>query len=528
MGKRVFSLLTAMILIIIFAASCGSRDADRREDFASAVVDAEPAPTLVPEITPSPVPTPEPEEPEPVAEIIPITLQDALTRANERREGVIKPDYNELLLMIEEYTLNLENILRFIEPRQRVDTVLLNTAIADVEDFFELLRDTYGGYVVLGGDAVFLPIRDAIIEEITTFGAGLGTTTLARILREHLLEVIADAHFILDGHRFERDVFFYVSTVAFDRTVSGFRNRETGLYAVMVDETPMEYAVQLSLDEYGAFYYSLVIVRDYGLLYITSTILYTCGTIEEIRLNRLQAATRIGFQPTSLEFINGVPIVTKRSMTFESNAQIHMTNTFLSFAEEVQDEPVVIVDLRSNGGGNGVLPYMWLYALTGEYIPSNNLSLGVNLFAGDLFHSTPANNIFYQSEENIQRFIPRKGLSDYFILMGGDPPDRIIEREQLLIVLTDRHTASAAEAFVDLAMNISNTLIIGTNTGGVLNFSGSGFNTSMLRSGIPFSFGPSAFIWPEGYLPESVGITPDIWVTGDALAAALAMLRADI
>jgi len=75
-----------------------------------------------------------------------------------------------------------------------------------------------------------------------------------------------------------------------------------------------------------------------------------------------------------------------------------------------------------------------------------------------------------------------------------------------------------------LAFNIENTLVIGQNTAGMLNTSG-GSALFLPRSGQHISFGHFAHVHPPGHLPEGIGLTPDIWVHGDALAATFAMLE---
>jgi hypothetical protein len=235
------------------------------------------------------------------------------------------------------------------------------------------------------------------------------------------------------------------------------------------------------------------------------------------------------FQAPSLEFTDGIPIVTVMAMgfpdTYTEGGQ--MARDFLSFADELQDEPVVIIDLRSNRGGNGTLPAQWLRRLTGENAPSNY----VWLFAEPFYRvyerlaasSAETNPVSHQNLDDFMDFMDLEALGEHYCV-GNNYPKRIVESEQLLIVLTDRFAGSAAESFVDLTFNLQNTLIIGTNTFGSLR--ADRFSTwSLPNSGIPFGFGRGLAIWPEGLFEEGIGIAPDIWVHGDALNAALAMLR---
>jgi len=45
------------------------------------------------------------------------------------------------------------------------------------------------------------------------------------------------------------------------------------------------------------------------------------------------------------------------------------------------------------------------------------------------------------------------------------------------------------------------------------------------NSGVSFGFGQALFLWPDGYFTEGTGLQPDVWVEGNALVAALALLN---
>ncbi|MCL2215503.1 MAG: S41 family peptidase [Defluviitaleaceae bacterium] len=522
MKKRI--LLLGLVIFIL--ASCGSRTNRDEASSTGEAYEIETAPSSEIEYTVAHLN--EETEIEYSAEVITPTLQEVLQRANERREGIIKRDYSDILVMIEGHVPNPESILNFqTSPQAR--NISQEDAIADAMDFFQLMRDMYAGYFYFGGDEVFLPVRDAVLEELATLGAEFPAFRLGQILRVHLSGVIWDSNFGIDGHNLGRPLAYFIGSTPFDRTADGFRNRETGLYAVEVDGIPINEVMELSLSQSGEFYYNIVMLLESSYSLIMPTVTYSNGTSEELRLTRVQTQRR-GVFPPSLEVINGVPVVTIRRMTHEGlleapfmdGIQLELTNTFMSFAEELKDEPVVIVDLRGNTGGAGLLSARWLHTFTGEFVPSNFVEFGVSEVRPELRPITPECTWSYVSAENIERYWPSILVGEGYFLTGH-LPDRIIERDNLLIVLTDRYVWSAAEMFVDLSTNISNTLIIGTNTGGVVHFKGYQSGT-MPRSGVRFNFASAAIVWPEGHCPERVGITPDIWVRGDALAATLAML----
>jgi hypothetical protein len=216
-----------------------------------------------------------------------------------------------------------------------------------------------------------------------------------------------------------------------------------------------------------------------------------------------------------------------------------LARQFLQTATKLRHKPVIIVDIRGNTGGNTMLGQYWLFLLTGEIVPSNARDIIVwspyvvvqgnvfgeeedlHYYAEKLFEYFGADMYALEAAETVDGFV----LDENHFAFGYIP-DRIVQNEQLLIFLTDRNTSSAGEVFTDLSFNLENSLVIGQNTMGnlltAINFAG----ITLPNSGVPFNFGSSIHAFPQGHLPESIGITPDIWVSGDALAAVLAMLVA--
>ncbi|MDR2167733.1 MAG: hypothetical protein LBE35_07795 [Clostridiales bacterium] len=194
---------------------------------------------------------------------------------------------------------------------------------------------------------------------------------------------------------------------------------------------------------------------------------------------------------------------------------------FLSFAEELRDEPVIILDLRGNGGGNGFMGQRWFYALLGENVPANFVRLTAEQYAGPRI--VPPENTHHDRREDIEQFTHERDFYGHALIEG--PKDRIVPNERLIIILADRGAASAGEGMVDLAFNMENTLVIGQNTSGAHAFNRSyPQGRTLPRSGIYFGFGRSMTLWPENHFAEGIGLAPDIWAQGDALAAALQLI----
>jgi len=144
----------------------------------------------------------------------------------------------------------------------------------------------------------------------------------------------------------------------------------------------------------------------------------------------------------------------------------------------IRDEDVIIIDLRSNMGGSASRGFRWLYELLGEAVPSISLTLISHIERDDF--------LFVDSGPpyDLDIFYGINHLNEHYFLFLNHP-DRIIESGKTLIFLTDTNTASAAERFIGLSINMTNTLVIGRPTAGVAGFGGS--DVSYLpNSGISF------------------------------------------
>ena len=390
--------------------------------------------------------------------------------------------------------------------------IFAELAKQDVYVLFNLIRDVYGGYYHFGGDEIFIPLRDYMIATLAT-QAWWDYQAFSNLLATGLGEVIGDNHFVIGGTALSPGFTFFSSHVPFGRNSEGFFHIYSGRQVVEVVGQDIDQTFRLQLDADGHLFYGGVVyfpgVKDH---YDFTVILDNGDAIVDSLTPTTTAY--LPFQLSSLTFYDAVPVVTARSMSFVDGASnldgLYRQDAinFLAYATQLATEPVVIVDIRSNVGGNIFTPTMWLYRLLGEIVPP--ISMGIprrtRINLPDIWLEE-----WYISGEDIERYITADAAQH-------------IENDTLLIVLTDRHVFSAGEVFAGQLLNIEHTLIIGQNTGGALLTNTFGFPMYLPYSNVAFSFGHGQFIFPEGVFEEGLGFAPDIWVDGDALVAALAML----
>ena len=433
-----------------------------------------------------------------------IALDDVLAISNTRRYNVMRPDPASPEVL--EIAAKLRHrIPRWVRPEEGLESEYIShvAAIADIEHLFSILWGLYIAYEYFGGDEAFLPIKDDILQQLDLFDV-IHPIELGQIISDSLAYVITDRHFSLYwydddtyGWWFPTSPVSFVenSRAVFDRVETGYRNRNNNLYVINIVGHDLCEVFRLSIDENGHFFYSPILMLELVVDYYKIIIEYEDGSSEPIFLKENRLPFHIHDDVTGMWNEEGTPIVYLARMPYDGEPD---ARRFLSYGEMLNKEPISILDLRNNPGGHPTLPARWLQRLVDEIVPSNAIKLSHN-------------NISTVTREAFRTSVT---------------PGWMVERDKILIVLVDRYSASASEAFVDHVLNLQNTLIIGQNTSGTL-LTGNIATSQLPNSGIFIRVPRVMYILPDNVFEEAVGFAPDIWVHGDVdpLVAAIAMLR---
>lgn len=438
--------------------------------------------------TPEPTPTPAPD---------PVDFREFLDGVNAARQAVLTqeepidisaytPDFHE-----QNHTFTEEELERLTTAHDPLLLLTLEDVLDDVDTFFLLLQTTYGAYYYFGGDEVFLPIRDAVKEELAAIR--LPSTrnwddtqylckTLEETLYKHLSPVLIDGHFRI-GNSAPRNTFakymYYVPDLYLD--------------SVEVAEPPDYIKPTIGPDGRICYWYAALSHDGSDLP----------GTLDGHSLQWQQAlmTSHSGDAPAFSESEwEGIPVLTSRRMhdggilggTARSADQEALAR-FSSCGGEYAGSPLLIFDLRGNGGGSDRYIMNWFHGWTGTSNPTRGAA---------------AHRYSQLSCRIVGKDYPAEhmGTWDGFHLEGT-----WVERSGPVFVLQDKGVASSGETAAKFFRTAADTLMVGGPTLGC-DLVSNNMNLYLPHSGLQCFFGTGLGFRETDENRDGVGYLPDLWV----------------
>lgn len=358
-------------------------------------------------------------------------------------------------------------------------------AIEDVTYLFDAFHDCYGPYVYFGGAEVFDAAEEAIKTELQTKET-LTAADLERLLLENLT-FIQDGHFSINNKSsYMIKIPFFFREVAFVKTEEGYQTTDGREVESVEGYDHLDKLMKRSISPEGKLVYYPVLLKDNDpstrldlpqSCDETLTVHYANKTKQELTAEPFQI-----YSETFLKTPEEYQIVTSRQNeeipVFQFNDfDLNYKKEILEGAAALRDEPIAILDLRSNRGGSALIAEDWLSKYANTSVLLNGTTIDTK--TGE----------FLRNEE-----------------------DKWIENPNILIILSGKYSASASEMMIDCAYNLENVLIIGENTMGAL-LGGQG-STCLPSSAIKVGVGNGLLsLQAEGdYFKELRGFYPDIWV----------------
>jgi len=420
-----------------------------------------------------------------------------------------------------------------LHPSMRISHALL---AEEIHYFFDLLRYLYVGYQYFGGDEVFLPVRDSMLERLAETGDPLPVQSyLIQILLPPLRAVISDNHFAVHGGRV-----FFAPRHGLYRCDAITLRRDGGAFVAEIDgaaykviETTLRCGrvvdgVAPTITREGEFAFMFghfARVGDPGAREMEA-LLESAATGERRSISmELRLLSTPHPPPSSLPAgalvagreVGGVWVVENRRL-FTFQGGFPYGDSFYQAGREARGRPVVVIDIRGHGGGyiDAALPF--LYALAGRAPSSGAAFMAFTRdFPSELAGLQPAPE-------------PRQPGD---LPLGWRSPipfsaSETIPNDTFVIVLTNNRVSSAGDLLVGYLRQLENVLFVGTNTHG--NVIGGGMTdetyTRLPHSGLTVEFGSWLRLRPDLSQFEGVGFLPDLWVPpGEALERALAFVE---
>lgn len=408
-------------------------------------------------------------------------------------------------------------------------------AADDIERLFYLFSHGYSGYAFFNQNDGFEMAKKTILQELSTQSTWSGDA-IAGLVHEHL-GFITDRHLKIGQHAFAgHSDFWYDTDLEMTQGNEGYQfevGDETYLVTSINNADPSTFIFP-SLNRQGLPIYRL------GLLSMNKppSLSMTADNADkvtrqfEIKLQR-SAFDYYSGSIISEEVIGGIPVVRIRSFSDMYSKEL---NQFVATANKHRGTPVVIVDLRGNGGGNEYWSSSWIQKLTGKRpesvfvfseLESATSMIGrANAFA--YWRSLTSDPSLYQADaaHHIRR---AEEIGSGAIQAGWTGPSYpeipLIANDTTVVVVINNLVASAGEGFVLRISQAENVVVVGENSMGALTFGNISMHQlpySKLTVWLPINFN----LFTDLDIREEVGLAPDLWVPAeDAVNYAVAAIR---
>lgn len=468
----------------------------------------------------------------------PVTLDSVLAKVNNERKTELEepPDY-----IAENYLSSNQAEFSLWEKGEvctlrEVSYVTQDEISEDIDFLFRLMKDNYGCYTYFGGDEVFLKAKDEILKEVK-LKEGMEPEELADLLLQKL-SFIEDNHFSINYSFFNLDEQYYYM----DRNQIEIRKDSKGFYTLMDNkkwylDPIMNQYLQFTIADSGELIYGLYkLANEEESKALPETLVLTRGKKNrEYQLGWIIADAKISDTNEDNKFyqykeFDGIPVASIKTFLFNNETSDDL-NRFIIDAEKLKNKKAAVLDLRDNLGGELIFSYPWLYRLTGKivsakvdtitrssYVPQYK-ALGKPKVSLENF--TKASFDEYQNayRDLIDEGILTKVVSSNGSIVKCRPT--WLDRDNILFVLLNKQTYSAAEMFLFQLSTIGNVVFVGTNSNGCMTGDYTG-NYLLPHTKVSIRYGSSLYLRNQTQNFDTIGFLPDICLGGkDPVTAVL-------
>lgn len=374
-------------------------------------------------------------------------------------------------------------------------------ALEDVDLYFRALHYSYGAYYYFGEEN-FQKAENTIRAKLSSCKT-ITRDQLISLMYSNLL-FVRDGHFCIAGRyepAYESSVqyLYYYSDRSFGKDANGYYllGESEKWYYTSCGNANAE--MQPYLEKSGRVCYSLRQFCPATAAHTTDIITLTKGgetKTVSLTWSLSQSYLEDGSQVPDYHYLksNGIALITIRR--FDWNYEETM-DEFVRTGSDLKNAKLIIIDARSNSGGDEDFIKNWLKSYTGEEPEQKTI---ISNWGTAMFDRTQA---YADLGEEFAAF--RTGDKDYELFQG-----KLLENSTPILLLTDSMSGSAGESIVTYCRTLDNCLVIGSPTRGA-QLVGNVRGWTLPNSGIGFQFGQALHFIYSMENVEGKGYAPDLW-----------------
>ena len=374
-------------------------------------------------------------------------------------------------------------------------------ALEDVDLYFRALHYSYGAYYYFGEEN-FQKAENTIHAKLSSCKT-ITRDQLISLMYSNLL-FVRDGHFCIAGRyepAYESSVqyLYYYSDRSFGKDANGYYllGESEKWYYTSCGNANAE--MQPYLEKSGRVCYSLRQFCPATAAHTTDIITLTKGgetKTVSLTWSLSQSYLEDGSQVPDYHYLksNGIALITIRR--FDWNYEETM-DEFVRTGSDLKNAKLIIIDARSNSGGDEDFIKNWLKSYTGEEPEQKTI---ISNWGTAMFDRTQA---YADLGEEFAAF--RTGDKDYELFQG-----KLLENSTPILLLTDSMSGSAGESIVTYCRTLDNCLVIGGSTRGA-QLVGNVRGWMLPNSGIGFQFGQALHLIYSMENVEGKGYAPDLW-----------------
>ena len=374
-------------------------------------------------------------------------------------------------------------------------------ALEDVDLYFRALHYSYGAYYYFGEEN-FQKAENTIRAKLSSCKT-ITRDQLISLMYSNLL-FVRDGHFCIAGRyepAYESSVqyLYYYSDRSFGKDANGYYllGESEKWYYTSCGNANAE--MQPYLEKSGRVCYSLRQFCPATAAHTTDIITLTKGSETKtvsLTWSLSQSYLEDGSQVPDYHYLksNGIALITIRR--FDWNYEETM-DEFVHTGSDLKNAKLIIIDARSNSGGDEDFIKNWLKSYTGEEPEQKTI---ISNWGTAMFDRTQA---YADLGEEFAAF--RTGDKDYELFQG-----KLLENSTPILLLTDSMSGSAGESIVTYCRTLDNCLVIGGPTRGA-QLVGNVRGWMLPNSAIGFQFGQALHFIYSMENVEGKGYAPDLW-----------------